>query len=173
MYVERGGPYYTMDAVDPWGDLAHLSKGNNKDCAPLAVEHVRRYGGVLEHPHRSKLWSAMGLPVPGGHDEFGFVIQIDQVSRGHVARKRTRLYFVGVDRSLVDATKRTGGVATHWICGSRVRKDHTAPTGGICPPGIKLCSSQQRRRTPPAFADWLVGLARSAWTFGGTDAPQG
>ena len=29
------------------------------------------------------------------------------------------------------------------------------------PPGIKVCSAQQRRRTPPAFAEWLVMLARS------------
>jgi hypothetical protein len=29
------------------------------------------------------------------------------------------------------------------------------------PPGIKVASAQQRRRTPPAFADWLISLARS------------
>lgn len=29
------------------------------------------------------------------------------------------------------------------------------------PPGIKVCSALQRRRTPRAFAEWLVGLARS------------
>jgi hypothetical protein len=27
------------------------------------------------------------------------------------------------------------------------------------PPGIKVCSAQQRRRTPVAFAEWLVSVA--------------
>lgn len=114
----------------------------------------------------------MGLPLPGERDAFGFTVQVDQVSWGHVARKRTRLYFVGVDRSLVNATIRVGGVATHWVCGTRARKEGKR-NGGITPPGIKFCSAQQRRRTPPLFADWLVSLARSAWSFGGVDAPQG
>lgn len=30
-----------------------------------------------------------------------------------------------------------------------------------CPPGIKICSSGQRMRTPPAFAAWLIDLATS------------
>jgi len=33
--------------------------------------------------------------------------------------------------------------------------------GCAVPPGIKVCSAQQRRRTPPAFAEWLVELAAS------------
>lgn len=28
------------------------------------------------------------------------------------------------------------------------------------PAGIKVCSSQQRRRTPVAFAVWLISLAQ-------------
>ncbi len=39
------------------------------------------------------------------------------------------------------------------------RKPRT--TGGVCPAHIKFCSNQQRRRTPPAFAEFLVSLARS------------
>lgn len=193
LYVERGGPYFTMDAVDPWcvdrdartypgpwpivahppcgpwGELRHLYRGAEHDCAPLAVVQVRRWGGILEHPHRSKLWPAMTLPGPGEGDSFGgFTVEIDQCAWGHVARKRTRLYCVGVDRALVESTIRTGGTPTHWCSGTR-NKNHS---GGSAPPGIKFCSAQQRRRTPPQFADWLIGLARSAWTFGGTDAPQ-
>jgi hypothetical protein len=29
------------------------------------------------------------------------------------------------------------------------------------PPGIKVCSAQQRRRTPVAFAQWLLDVAGS------------
>ena len=44
---------------------------------------------------------------------------------------------------------------THWIAAFR---DHPGRPRGFrgsgkpCPPGIKICSAQQRRRTPPAFA---------------------
>jgi hypothetical protein len=34
-------------------------------------------------------------------------------------------------------------------------------TGNPVPPGIKVCSAAQRRRTPPLFAEYLVRLARS------------
>jgi hypothetical protein len=35
-------------------------------------------------------------------------------------------------------------------------------TGGAAPPGIKICSAQQRRRTPLAFAEMLLSLAALA-----------
>jgi hypothetical protein len=35
-------------------------------------------------------------------------------------------------------------------------------SGCAVPPGIKVCSAQQRRRTPPLFAEYLVRLAQSA-----------
>jgi hypothetical protein len=44
---------------------------------------------------------------------------------------------------------RFAGSSKHW----RGRK------GG---PRLLCCSAEQRRRTPPAFAEWLVGLARTA-----------
>ena len=55
---------------------------------------------------------------------------------------------------------RTGGMPTHWVCGSRKPRARRG-AGGVCPPGMKFCSSAQRRRTPPAFAAWLVAMARS------------
>jgi hypothetical protein len=41
-------------------------------------------------------------------------------------------------------------------CGPRAVEQLEAP------PGIKVCSAQQRRRTPPEFAAYLVRLARAA-----------
>lgn len=191
LYVERGGPYFTMPDVDPWGverdartyagphpvvahppcgpwgELRHLYKGSEHDCAPASLVTVRQWGGVLEHPARSKFWPFAKLPDPGEPlDEFGgFSVDVDQCAWGHVARKRTRLYFVGVDRSIVESTILTGGTPTHWVAGSRKRRTGIG-RGGVAPPGIKFCSAQQRRRTPPAFAEWLVALASSAWAFG-------
>jgi hypothetical protein len=124
-------------------------------------------GGVVEHPEHSRLWDALALPEPDEFaDEFGgFTVAVDQCAWGHVARKRTWLYVVGVSRSVVIAGIRTGGIPTHWIAAFR---DHpgrprgSRASGKPCPPGIKVCSAQQRRRTPPAFAQWLVGLALEA-----------
>lgn len=185
LYVERGGPYFDMPGVDPWdverdarkyagphpivahppcgpwGCLRHLYRGAEHDCAPHAVELVRRFGGVLEHPAYSKLWSAIAMPQP---DELpdpwgGFTVLVDQVNWGHVARKRTWIYVVGVDRATVYAEVRSGARPTHWIAGARKRR---VGGGGIIPAGVKVCSAQQRRRTPRQFAEWLVSIASRA-----------
>jgi hypothetical protein len=50
-----------------------------------------------------------------------------------------------------------GKAPTHWCSGNRKNK-----AGGSVPNGIKVCSAQQRRRTPPAFAAWLIELAGRA-----------
>lgn len=178
LYVDARGPYPKMPIIDawdierdatkyggpwpviahppcgPWGRLRHLYKGpeSDKALALIAVEQVQRYGGVLEHPAFSKLWPATGLPVPGERDAYGFTIQIDQCDWGHVARKRTWLYIVGVD--IGELKFPPPGTPTHWIGGFRLSAKHH-PTATMrdhqraVPPGIKVCSAQQRRRTPP------------------------
>jgi hypothetical protein len=182
LYIDPRGPYPRMDGVDcwdeqrdarayegphpvvahppcgPWGRLRHMSHGGAKDCAPLAVEQVRKFGGVLEHPAGSLLWPECGLPLPGELPDAhgGVTIEVEQVRWGHVARKKTWLYLVGVRDAGRNPPPRN---PTHWIAGARRR---TKRGGGVCPPGIKFCSAEQRRRTPPAFAEWLVALARTA-----------
>lgn len=185
LYVDRLGSYFKMADVDawdverdatkyagpypivahppcgPWGALKHLYQGSEHGCAPRAVEQVRAFGGVLEHPAQSKLWAHCVLPLPGElPDAFGgYSLKICQVDWGHVARKRTWLYFVGVPRS--ELTFPAAGTPTHWISGFRSSKGRNPykNNGSAVPPGIKVCSAQQRRRTPPAFARWLVDLA--------------
>jgi len=185
LYVEKGGPYFAMAGVDPWdiardartyagphpvvahppcgpwGRLRHLYRGAGHDCAPAAIAAARAWGGVVEHPAHSLLWRALNLPRPGEFADAhgGFTVEVDQCAWGHVARKRTWLYVVGVPRSIVMAGIRTGGTPTHWISGGR---DCAGRETTPAPPGIKICSAQQRRRTPPAFAAWLVELARAA-----------
>lgn len=110
---------------------------------------------------------AAPLPRPGeGPDRYGgSTVEVEQVEWGHVARKSTWLYVVGVDpvrvALLIRARPFPGREPTHWISGGRGRAGKKAKTTPV-PPGIKICSAEQRRRTPPAFAEFLIELARSA-----------
>lgn len=185
LYVDPRGPYpaLTNRALDerhdarqyigphpvvahppcgPWGALRHQYQGDEHDCAPRAVEQVRALGGVLEHPAGSKLWGALGLPapcdphegVPSSDAYGGYTIEVNQVEWGHVARKPTWLYLVRVPRDAITPPPYPGRAPSHWCSGSRTNKG-----GGSVPNGIKVCSAQQRRRTPLAFALWLMNLA--------------
>lgn len=145
-----------------WGSLRHLAKGDDSDCGPIAVGHVRAYGGVLEHPARSTLYRHCGMPAPGELPDRwgGKTIQVDQCDYGHVARKKTWLYIVGPG---VCGPPPAKGTPTHWCSGFR-SSTHATPkryrsNGCAVPPGIKVCSAQQRRRTPVEFAKFLIGLA--------------
>lgn len=187
LFVDPRGPYPALTAVDcwdaardareftdtipvvahppcaPWGRLRHLStRAHEADLAILAIEVVRSNGGVLEHPQYSRLWQALALPLPGEPpDEFGgYTLEISQCEWGHPARKMTWLYIVGVPRtrSLL-APPFVGRQPTHWVSGGRGRVGKKAKTTPV-PPGIKVCSAQQRRRTPPLLAAALVDLAR-------------
>lgn len=207
LYIDPRGPYPKMPGVEcwdevrdartyagphpvvahppcgPWGALRHMVVPNrarrlaDSELGPIAVDQVRRFGGVLEQPAGSKLWDHCGLPAanpvgdiwrhPG--DGYGFAVEVEQVAWGHPARKKTWLYIVGPGRPEVAVGMRTGGVPTHWVSGGRKRS--RKGRGGVVPPGIKVCSAQQRRRTPVAFAEWLVSLARASTPTAPADSP--
>jgi len=185
LYIDPRGPYTQMPGVDcwdaerdarryagphpvvthppcgPWGKLRHLSINQDATCGPRAVEQVRAFGGVLEHPAGSKLWDHCALPRPGELPDAwgGRSIEVEQVRWGHVARKRTWLYLVGVAAVPDSPPPRE---PTHWCSGYRERgKPNAKRRGPPVPPGIKIASAQQRRRTPQAFAEYLVALARA------------
>jgi hypothetical protein len=156
-------PVVAHPACGPWGRLSHLYQGGEggPELGALAVEQVRQWGGVLEHPEGSRLWDACDLPRPGAPPDAwgGHTIAVNQCDWGHVAQKPTWLYLVRVDPE-VSAWRPPTRTPTHWVCGSRnVRGAHSR--GGVCPPGIRFCSAQQRRRTPPLFAEWLALMAES------------
>ena len=166
---------YCPECQEHWDDPAgECELTSDADCAPHAVEQVRRWGGVLEHPSGSLLWEHCGLPLPSDPHSYpryidnfehpagrGYTVEVDQCEWGHVARKRTWLYLVGVPREALEAPPFPGREPTHWVAGghkSEGRKSKSTPV----PTGIKICSAQQRRRTPPLFAEYLVRLARTA-----------
>lgn len=93
-------PVVAHPPCGPWGRLhTFCKKPHEARLGPIAVEQVRRFGGVLEHPAYSKLWPHCDLPPPGNlwPDEYGgrsYVIA--QGDFGHPAPKLTWLYAVGL-----------------------------------------------------------------------------
>lgn len=152
-------PVVAHPPCGPWSHLSQLHKHAAEIAlAPHAVAVVQRCGGVLEHPRGSKLFDACCLPKPGDpeDDAGGRTIEVCQCDWGHPARKRTWLYIVGLVGELPAVPP--AREPTHWASGGRTRSSRQ---GSPVPPGIKVCSAQQRRRTPRAFAEWLVELASS------------
>jgi hypothetical protein len=124
-----------------WGRLRQFAKPHpdEKQLALRAVELVRRYGGVLEHPFGSSLWGAAGLPVPGQFDAYGgWTVLVDQGWWGHHAPKPTWLYVVGLPRHHLDGL----------------------PVESLRRAGRTLSMTKaDRERTPRLFAEFLVRLA--------------
>lgn len=155
-------PVVAHPPCGPWSRLRHLcERDHDAECGPRAFEQVRAFGGVLEHPAGSKLFEHVGAPRPGDKaDHFGGrTYLVRQVDWGHCCTKATWLYVVGIDESRVlrDIAERPHRAPTHWASGGRTESSRR---GTPVPPGIKVASAQQRRRTPACFAHWLVSLAR-------------
>lgn len=154
-------PVVAHPPCGPWGALRHLSHKDDPELAVRAVEQVRAFGGVLEHPAGSLLFDRLALPRPWAFPDAhgGRTLEVCQVDFGHVARKRTWLYVVRARTIPGFPVKRE---PTHWVSGRRKRGPGSR--SGVVPPGIKVCSSRQRRRTPVAFAEFLIAIAASAGT---------
>lgn len=149
-----GCPVVAHPPCRAWASLRHCAKPRDgeKDLALLAIGHVRRYGGVLEHPLLSTLWRVAVLPEPGHRDEFGgWTLIVDQHWFGHRARKRTRLYIVGCERGYyIPTMPLVLGEATHTV-GLWSGRDRARARPSISKPEFEA--------TPPEFARWLVDLA--------------
>lgn len=150
-----GVPVVAHPPCRAWSSLRHFARPlpGERDLAPWAVEQIRAWGGVLEHPARSVLWQACDLPAPGqGEDPFGgFTLPVDQFWLGHRARKRTFLYVVGLSPRDLPPFPIVLGEAPCTV-GLWSGRDKAR-----CRPEI---GKQERERTPPDFATWLVDLAR-------------
>ncbi|WP_204355249.1 hypothetical protein [Roseovarius amoyensis] len=139
---DGGMPVVAHPPCRMWGRYHYKALGSEreKELARLAVVHVRRWGGVLEHPSGSKLWADVGLPRPGAPPDVfgGRTLSVRQCDWGHRAIKSTWLY----------------------VCAPYLPPRPVAATGPFVP--VEHMGRQERERTPPKFAEWLVAIARSA-----------
>lgn len=153
------GPYPVV-AHPPcraWGELKHMAnpRPDERNLARLAVALVREFCGVLEHPQKSTLWKAQGLPAPGTKDQFrGWTLAAPQKWWWHEAEKKTFFYIVGCEPQHIPPIPLKLGEAEKILGTSGRRRD-----------GTRLCrrpeiSKSAREQTPPELAEWLVELAR-------------
>jgi hypothetical protein len=147
-----GCPVVAHPPCRAWGRLRQFAKprDDEKALGPNAVGLVRTFGGVLEHPAESTLFAHCGMPRPGQFpDDFGgWTLAVDQFIFGHRAEKSTWLYVVGISPDDLPDMPIRGGSPTHCI----------RPTKSY--PRLPSVTKAEREHTPPALAEWLVGLAR-------------
>jgi hypothetical protein len=152
-----------------WCQLAGLVQarygyriGDDGGLFRFALESVRRWGGVLEHPAYSKAWAAYGLPRPpvkGGWVRGscgGWACHVEQVHYGHLARKATWLYAQGCSELPELRWGRGRGSALVSWCANRVSTGESRPRIG----------KEKSIRTPPEFAEMLIALASGASSSG-------
>jgi hypothetical protein len=140
--------------------LKHLGPkyaiGNDGGCFEAALRAVRAYGGVLEHPAYSLAWYRYGLPVPGyggwtqAMGDPGWSTAVSQVAYGHLARKRTWLYYVGPDPPAL--------IWNEPVAQAQVSAFTHKKKGRPIKLGKGLSNP-----TPPEFRDVLIEMARSAY----------
>lgn len=157
-----GTPIVAHPPCRSWGTFRHVAKpvDGERELALWAVDQIRRYGGVLEHPARSALWREKPLPEPGQRDDWGgWTLVVSQWWWGHRAEKATRLYIVGCEPSELPSIPFRIGPASHVIAQCRLLPDGTRKRKGH-PDWRPEVSAREREATPAAFASWLCQVAR-------------
>lgn len=160
-----------------WG----YKRGDDGGTFAAALEAVRLYGGVLEHPAYSDAWRAFGLPTPHRHGGWfgtpaiGYVTHVEQGRYGHLAKKSTWLYAFGVKdlprlewgaEPDIDSTREVS-----W-CGNRTRREYMPIKHGETRRAQKnyrkRISATAANATPTEFRDVLLSIARNVRTLSGS-----
>lgn len=134
-----------------WGG-EHNKPGNDGGCFAFALSAVNRWGGVLEHPAKTRAWHRYGLIKPSRRgwqrSGDGWVCEVWQSAYGHRANKATWLYYRGGRKPHELRWERTKG--THQIGFYDQRgKEANKPTLG----------KKEANATPVFFRDELLLLA--------------
>ncbi len=144
-------------------------KGDDGGCFLAALEAVRRFGGVLEHPWGSHAWKHFGLNVPPrtggwiaaelpGLSRYGWTCCVEQGRYGHYARKPTLLLAYGVELPELDwgigEPRLDPAVVARMGLKRAKRLGEVGARGGGQ-------NSTPRIHTPEPFRDLLISMARS------------
>lgn len=157
-----------------WGRFWHGStakphqfkKGDDGGCFSAALQALRQYGGVLEHPADSHAWNFFGLHTPvrtGGWLEAApgmWTCCVYQGHYGHFAGKGTWLLVSGIDIS--DLPELRWGKTEQRLHPTALAKhgyDKARRIGMMAMVGGKD-KTRIRNATPPEFRELLLSIAR-------------
>lgn len=152
-----GNPIIAHPPCRAWSRMRGLSKApkEEKYLAIWAIEQVRTWGGVLEHPAHSTLWGEMDLPLGNDIDKWnGFSIYVEQSWYGHLCKKPTWLYIAGIHRNKLPALTPNFMAITHTISTPPKNQHGNRPKNGK-----KELPKSLRSATPIGFARLLIEIA--------------
>lgn len=167
-------PVVCHPPCERWGRFWHGSTrkphqfklGDDGGCFSAALNAVREYGGVLEHPADSRGWYHYGLnrPMRGegwvAADLFGgWTCYVEQGHYGHFSRKPTWLYAFGCKLPELNWSRLPQRL--HPAALQRYGYEKARRIGVMAMVGGKH-KKQIRDATPLEFRDVLLGIARSA-----------
>ncbi len=136
--------------------------GSDGGCFASALASVRRWGGLLEHPANSHAWAEHRLRRPPRESIAGALVdwsgwlhagldewtcEVWQSAYGHLARKRTWLYYSGARPDDLDWARESGTHQVGWF-------DRIKPT----------LSKREASATPIAFRNVLLKIASNVIT---------
>jgi hypothetical protein len=146
----------------PW-QTERKKLGDDDGCFAAAIEAVRRWGGVLEHPEGSHAWRHFGIVAPprdggwvsAGLFAGGWTCCVEQGWYGHRARKTTWLYCFGVDPPPLKWGAAPGDfVRLAEGFHSKEERARAIKTGAC-----QRLSARQRAATPLESRDLLISIA--------------
>lgn len=159
-------PVVAHPPCDRWCQMAPVNQaryghkvGDDGGCFESALESVRSFGGVLEHPAVSLAWRSFGLPRPPSSGGWvrtmcgGWTCHVEQRNYGHRARKATWLY--AVCKEPPSLKWGAGPAPAAWISSDR-------PRAVLAAMGIAQLSKKEAKATPQPFRDLLIEIARGA-----------
>lgn len=189
LFVQTGGAYFGLPGVDPWDEVRDARKylglspvvahppcsrwckplakvnqtryghkiGDDGGCFKKALMAVLSWGGVLEHPAHSYAFDSeyfdllrpeRGIWKQGEIYAVPYwVTEVSQSAYGHPARKKTWLLYRGDGAPpALDWSDPKGTHLTSWL----QRTSCVAPR----------MSKKEAIKTPPAFRELLLSLAR-------------
>lgn len=144
--------------------------GDDGGCFKAALDAVRQFGGVLEHPADSRAWLVFGINRPNqsgwiraGIDDPGWTCRVEQGHYGHKARKATWLYLVGNPIELIWGPSNGSGKLEESF---RTKEQAAAARSHPDFRPTKRLTTHEREATPIRFRDLLIGLAERSdpWT---------
>ncbi len=158
-----------------WGRFWHGSTrkphqfrmGEDGGCFLFALNAVRIFGGVLEHPADSHAWKAHRLIPPKrgagwqpAGDGVGMTCYVEQGHYGHFSNKPTWLYAV-TERELPELNWTRGAQRLHPAAVAKHGYEKARRIGMCAMIGGKD-KTRIRNATPIAFRDILINIARNA-----------